>query len=126
MRLNDDKIKRDMMGEIAIEECPRIFRSMAENIIKMLNVNKPPSYNTMAELDKRLTLMYWDVFDNINLHIAHLGDFEEWYVAAATSPDHISRARRWLVENRYLIIKTDVAERAQGAGDQWKGAVKQR
>ena len=90
----------------------------------MLNVERAPAYETMTELDKRLTLMYWEYTDNLNLYHTNLGDFETWYVNRATSPDLISRARRWLVENRYLIIKTSVADNAQRSGDQWKGAMK--
>ncbi len=128
MRLNDDKVTHDMLGAIIIEECPKVFRATAENIIRMLNVTKAPDYNSMTELDKRLTVMYWETFDDISAYMAQrageYGVFEEWYVNRATSPDLISRARRWLVENRYVIIKTSVAERAQEAGEKWKGAVK--
>lgn len=123
MRLNDQKLKYDMMGELVIEECPGPLREAAQNLCRILNVATPAGYNTMTELDKRLTLMYWESIENLNLHITHLGEFEEWYVKRATNPDLITRARRWLVENRYIIVKPSVAEHAQAAGDRWKGAV---
>ena len=130
MRLNDDKIKQDMMNEIVITECPKVFKAVAENILKLLNVTKPPDYNSMTELDKRLTVMYWENFDNLAFYgdglysaIKFTTEFEDWYVKQATSPDLISRARRWLAENRYIIIKTSVAEHAQEAGEKWRGAV---
>ncbi|MAH47701.1 hypothetical protein CMI37_17910 [Candidatus Pacearchaeota archaeon] len=122
MRLNDQKLKYDMLGDLVIDECPGPLKEVAQNLCRMLNVTKAPDYNTMTELDKRLTLMFWEGIENLNLYHANLGEFEEWYVKRATNPDLISRARRWLVENRYIIVKPTVAENAQAAGDRWKGA----
>lgn len=131
MRLNDDKIKRDMLGEIPLPDCPSAIRKEAELILRMLYTHSGDiSYNTMTELDKRLVAMYWVEFDDLNFYsisspIKSIGEFQEWYVKKATSPDLISRARRWLVENRYIIVKTSVAERAQEAGDKWGKGMKQ-
>ncbi len=90
MRLNDQKIKYDMLGEVTIEECPKVLRSTAENILKMLNATKAPDYNTMSELDKRLTLMYWFEFDGLLFRYQDsttqsARGFEDWYVDHATS-----------------------------------------
>lgn len=124
MILNDDKIKKDMFNEIVLADCPELFKSVAENIIRILNITKSPSYNKMSELDKKLTLMYWEEIDSLSLYNTNLGDFEQWYVDRATNPDIISRARRWLVENRYIIVKTDVAVAARESSEKWRNKVK--
>jgi hypothetical protein len=126
MRLNDDKLElsKDIFGDLVLQDCPPFFKTVAENIIRSLNVGKligTDEYNTISELDRLLTIDYWRDFDGLpgKFDIEY---FREWYMKA-TNPDLISRARRWLVENRYIILPTAIAERAQNAEESWRGSV---
>jgi len=124
MRLNDDKLDlaRDLFNELVLTDCPAVFKTEAENIIRMLNVGVLISdYQTVTELDRMLTVDYWKQFDGLGK--ASFEDFREWYLKA-TNPDLISRARRWLVENRYIILPTAISERAQEAAGHFGRSVK--
>ena len=119
--------KMDMLDDIQIPSCPSPLRPTCEHIMDM--VTKPDfsigSYNTMTELDKRLTVMYWDTYDNLTMPRKYTcADFEEWYIEKATSADLISRARRWLSEHNYLLIKPDVVERAMEAEQKMRQSIK--
>jgi len=118
MRLNDQKLKFNMLGEVVVEESPPAIKIIVERLLNTLNVTKVGNYNKMTELDKLLTLLYWETYDGLNICL-NLDKFDKWYKEKATNPDLISRARRWLIENRYIIAKSSVTERAQQAGDNW-------
>ncbi|MAH45836.1 hypothetical protein CMI37_08395 [Candidatus Pacearchaeota archaeon] len=118
MRINDKKLKFNMLNEIAIEECPPSIKVIVERLLSALNVTKVGNYNKMTELDRLLTLLYWETYDGLNIYL-NLDKFDEWYKEKATNPDLISRARRWLIENRYIIAKSSATKWAQQAGDNW-------
>jgi len=125
MRLNDDKLdlSRDLFNELVLKECPAVFKTAAENIIRMLNVGVMyADYKTVSDLDRLLTVDYWREFDALPKKL-DIEEFREWYLKA-TTPDLISRARRWLVENRYLILPTAISERAQEAAGHFGRSVK--
>jgi hypothetical protein len=76
----------------------------------------------MTELDKNLMADYWFEFDDMKfILIIDMPDrWREWFVSKATPPELIRRARQWLVEHRYLILKEDVLSRAQNAGQKMR------
>ena len=110
----------DMLGEIKITNCPSQICAVAENIIMM--ATKPgysiSDYHTVTQLDKLLMVDYWKEYDGL------VGDFRDWFVRNATAPELIRRARQWLTEHNYLILKSDVAERAYEAGTKFSRAIK--
>lgn len=127
-RVHDERA--DMLGNIQIPNCqPTDLRKVAENIMNMVtkvgyNVG---DYNTMVKLDKLLTWDYWREYDD--LFCGHHNEIEErevkeWFVGKSTPEDLISRARRWLQSHNYLIIKSEVADRAHSAGEKFSQAVK--
>ena len=115
MNINIDKIRLDMLGDTPLEECPKSIRQVARNLL-VLARNEYFQYNTMTELDKQITVLYWAQFDTLD---AHLDNFKDWYIKIATYPEYIRRARQWLVEHKYIFVKGDVLERAQTAGSGW-------
>ena len=118
----------DMLDSIRIPNCPNQFKTIAENIMNM--ATKPGysvgDYHTMTELDKILMLDYWREFDNLPA----TDDKEDylfdkfWFIHKATAPELIRRARQWLSEHQYLILKPDVAERAYEAGEKFRKGIK--
>lgn len=114
--------RQDMMGLIQIPNCPSQFKVIAENIVNM--ATKPGysigDYNTMTELDKMLMWDYWREYDDLT----QLRDMKSWFIHEATAPDLITRARRWLAEHNYIIIKPDVSERAHEAEDKFSRAIR--
>lgn len=124
MKVNDDIIKRNMLEEITLEECPQPFRVVAQNILEMLTRESVGDYNRMDELDRRILVHYWERYDGLVPYLSSLAQFEGWFIKWATQPEIVRRARQWLVEHRFLIIKTDVAVRAQAAGESFRGAIR--
>ncbi len=108
--------RADLMGNIQIPNCPNELRVVAERLIGMVIALDyyVGDYNSVTELDKKLTVDYWRKYHNLETHIGSWEYFKEWYLDA-TEPDLISRSRRWLVDHNYLIIKEEVRERAQKA-----------
>jgi len=120
--------KTDMMGVIRVPNCPSEFRAVAENILSM--ATKPgyalSDYNTMTELDKNLMWDYWREFDGGKpvLNCDTIAQMREWFVKKATAPELIRRARQWLTEHQYLIVKETVAQNAQKAGQKFRQSVR--
>jgi hypothetical protein len=126
--------KQDMFQAIRVPNCPSEFRAVAENILAM--ATKPgyalSDYNTMTELDKTLMFDYWKEFDGMMTEVKnlvdpcpyHFGDFTKWFVKKATPPELIRRARQWLTEHNYLIVKEAVAQNAQKAGQKFRQSVR--
>lgn len=118
----------DMMGIIQIPNCPTQFRSIAENIVNM--ATRPGysvgDYNTMTELDKILMWDYWREFDGMKpvLNCDTIAGMKEWFIHKATAPELIRRARQWLVERNFLLVKPDVSERAYEASSKFGRAIK--
>ena len=132
MRINEEvETKwRDAFGEIHIPEtshCPNQIKKICENILTMytgLDGVCPTSYNTMSELDKMIMLDYWERYDNMNLYINNLGEFEQWFIKRATESELLRRSRQFLVEHRALLVKSEVKERADHANDNMRHSVK--
>lgn len=136
MELDVHKVKVLKMealdGEIHLTQCPPEFRGVAERIVIMLYA-KPlnDTYLTMTELDKKLTLRYWEEYDGLKGSDALTGVralntderleyFRNWFLSCATNPDVISRARRYLVSDaKLLIIPQNIAKHAKQAQDKW-------
>lgn len=116
LRVDLKMIRRDMFGDIELEDCPPEFRREAINILRVISDNPFWGYTRMNELDKKLTLLYWQHIDGLDI-----SDFRNWYVKLATVPDAISRARRWLIDplHGYLIVKPEVLQRAKDAERRW-------
>jgi len=123
--------KQDMFEGIRVPNCPSEFRVIAENILMM--ASKPGyavgDYNTMTELDKNLMVDYWHEYDGMKAllytmfpHTAN--GFKPWFIKHATAPELIRRARQWLTERNYLIVKTDVQKRALEAGSKYGRSIK--
>ncbi len=121
--------RMDMLDGIRIPNCPSQFKVIAENIMNM--ATKPGysvgDYNTMTELDKILIWDYWREFDGMKpvLNCDTVAGFKEWFIHKATAPELIRRARQWLSEHQYLILRQDVADRAYEAGNKFSRAIKQ-
>ncbi len=127
MRVNSRVLteKSDMFDGIQIPNCPSQFKSVAERLMMM--ATKPgysvPDYNTVSQLDRILTLHFWKEYDGLNDSISPK-DFENWFLSSSTSSDIITRARRWLVERNYLILKPDVQEYAMEASQKFRQSVR--
>jgi len=123
--------KQDIFQNIRVPNCPTEFRAVAENILSM--ATKPgyalSDYNTMTELDKNLMVDYWTEFDDMLRWVYPLPEepakyFKECFVKLATPPELIRRARQWLTEHNYLIVKETVAQNAQKAGQKFRQSVR--
>ena len=70
-------------------------------------------YNHMYQLDKLLCLAYWMKWDGLNKEtLIHMQDFQHWFLHKATPPDYITRARRWLRDNKLAIFPQHVVDAA--------------
>ncbi len=119
--------RTDMLDGIRIPNCPSQFKTIAENIMNMAAKlgYSIGDYHTMTELDKTLMLDYWRDYDGLMLPTSDLADgFCRWFVHKATAPELIRRARQWLSEHNYLILKAEVAERAYEAGERFSKSIK--
>jgi hypothetical protein len=130
--------KQDIFQNIRVPNCPSEFRAVAENILAM--ATKPgyalSDYNTMTELDKTLMWDYWVEYDGFIHTAAEIildknspdkvtsGGLRKWFIKKATPPELIRRARQWLTEHRYLIVKETVAQNAQKAGQKFRQSVR--
>jgi len=126
-RVHDEKT--DMFQAIRVPNCPSEFRAVAENILSM--ATKPgyalSDYNTMTELDKNLMWDYWFEFDALSSYgmlFDNNAEFKAWFVKKATPPELIRRARQWLTERNYLIVKPEVQKRAYEAGSKFSRSIK--
>lgn len=133
MRINSRVFdeKQDMFEGIRVPTCPSEFRVIAENILMM--ASKPGyavgDYNTMTELDKNLMADYWAEYDSMKALVFSMfphteNGFKPWFVKHATAPELIRRARQWLTEHNYLIVKETVAQNAQKAGQKFRQSVR--
>ena len=127
MRVNSRVLteKSDILGNIQIPNCPSQFRLVAENL--MMLATKPGyavgKYINITEMDKILTIDYWQEYDGLPpLGHGFLID-KEWFMKKSTPADLISRARRWLQEHNYLIIPEEIQLRASGASEKWRQSI---
>lgn len=123
MRINWKLVNYDMLEDIQIEKCPPMFRSTAENVIRIIAEMEPFSYNKMSQFDKHLVIAYWQR-DGLDKALKEPSDFRQWYITQATDPTLICRARRWLTEHNYLIPAKGMADRAQESSEKWRARVK--
>lgn len=72
-------------------------KKVKENILTILE-EFPETRNN----DKLLMLRYWELCDDVNLH----NEFEETFLASATSPESIRRARQ-LIQSKGLFLPTE-------------------
>jgi hypothetical protein len=91
------------------------IRTIAENILELIENTFFESYNTMSKLDKQLVYAYWIKIDG-EPNETHSEEYKDWFFNKCTNPEDISRARRWLLEHNFIIVKSDVAKNAQEAG----------
>jgi len=137
MRVNSRVLteKTDLLDGIRIPNCPTQFRYVAEQLMMLLT--KPGyatgDYNSVTELDKILTVDFWREYDgfmspeNEIMYPSREQAYQaarNWFINTATSPDLITRARRWLAEHNYVFIKESVAERAHEASGKFSKAVR--
>ena len=117
--------KTDLLGGIQIPNCPSQFKSVAEQLMMM--ITKPgysvPDYHNVSQLDKMLTLYYWQEYDGLTEALTQ-NDFVKWFLESATMPDTISRAIRWLSSHNYVFLKPDVQERATEASNKWRQSIR--
>lgn len=120
--------KQDIFQNIRVPNCPSEFRAVAENILMM--ATKPGysigDYHTMTELDKNLMWDYWREFDGGKpvLNCDTIAQMREWFIKKATAPELIRRARQWLTERNYLIVKPEVQKHAYEAGSKFRQSIK--
>jgi hypothetical protein len=128
MRVNSKVFteRSDMMGDIKIPNCqPKELCTVCERIMNMVTAldYSVGDYNSVTELDKLLTVDYWKTYDGLTLEQLESG-WRDWFVHKATEAEIISRARRWLVERNYLLLKPEIIERSQAASAKFSNAVK--
>lgn len=123
MKINWKLVNYDMLDDIQIPQCPSLFRSVAQNVIKVIAELEPFNYNRMSIFDKHLTIAYWK-WDGLDKALQDPADFRQWYLTQATDPTVICRARRWLVEKNYLIPPSGITDRAQESSEKWRVGVK--
>jgi hypothetical protein len=116
-----------MLDGIQIPNCqPKELRVVAEKIMSMVMAldYSLTDYNSVTELDKKITVDYWCKFDDLEQIIGRDGlSFTNWFIHKATEPELISRSMRWLISHNYLIIKDIVRERAVKASEHFSNAV---
>jgi len=124
VKINYDKVKRNLLGEITIPECPW-WHEVAENIMMMLDkmtqggkIPLPFDYENMDNFQKRLMVEYWHFYDGLDSAFKHYENisqyvvFREWFMQSATPPERIRRSSQWLVEHQYLELKIRVRSHA--------------
>lgn len=128
MRLNLTKIPPSLFGEVSLPQC-KFFREEAENIVTLFKTLQPFAYDSMGEFDKILIVEYWRHFDSLNgvlttriKTISEFVQFRDWFVKA-TNPEHIRRARQWLVENGILIPNQAILDKAQSRGEMVRAGI---
>ena len=92
------------------------LRKTAENILSIIESTYFESYNTMSNLDKQLIYAYWIKIDGEPNEV-RTDEYRDWFFDKCTVPEDIRRARQWLVEHNFIIVKSDVAKHAQEAGN---------
>jgi len=125
MKINWQLVDYDLLisGELTIPQCPTLFRTQAEGIIRIIAGMEPFDYSKISQFDKHLTIEYWRL-DGLDKALIEPSSFRDWYLMSATNPTLIERARRWLMEHNYLIAPRGIEERAQEAGKTWGTKIK--
>ena len=117
--LADQYKTRDLLGldeeKYRLEMCPSSIRKIAENILELIENTFFESYNTMSNLDKQLIYAYWIKIDGEPNEV-RTDEYRDWFFDKCTVPEDIRRARQWLVEHNFIIVKPDVLKHAQEAG----------
>lgn len=117
--LADQYKTRDLLGldeeKYRLEMCPTSIRKIAENILSLIESTYFESYYTMSNLDKQLIYAYWIKID-CEPNEVRTDEYRDWFFDKCTVPEDIRRARQWLVEHNFIIVKPDVLKHAQEAG----------
>jgi hypothetical protein len=117
--LADQYKTRDLLGldeeKYRLEMCPTSIRKIAENILSLIESTYFESYYTMSNLDKQLIYAYWIKIDGEPNEV-RTDEYRDWFFDKCTVPEDIRRARQWLVEHNFIIVKPDVLKHAQEAG----------
>lgn len=122
MFLNEELLRnaRDLQGDINLRDCPAPIKDCADKLLTLaISLAPLDSYETPSELDKKLCVLYWRFFDGLDQ--GTVVDFDRWFVEKATYPEHIRRARQWLVSAGYLRLRPGVASLGVEAGRCWRG-----
>jgi hypothetical protein len=114
--------RQDMFADLYVKNCPSQFEAVANKILNMVAAPgySAGDYHTMSQLDKKLMVDYWNLYDGLDMTVL----FRDWFVDHATEPELVRRSRQWLVEHNYLIIKETVREHASQAGDKFRASVR--
>jgi hypothetical protein len=114
--------RQDLFADLYVKNCPSQFEAVANKILNMVAAPgySAGDYHTMSQLDKKLMVDYWNLYDGLDMTVL----FRDWFVDHATSPELIRRSREWLVSHNYILIKSEVQENAIKAGDNFRRAVR--
>jgi hypothetical protein len=127
MKLNQDKITHNLLGEVSLPQCPR-FREEAENIITLLEKIDLFPYGSAGEFQKRIIVEYWFYFDSLENVFTQYPQhsrrivFKEWFMKA-TPPENIRRACQWLVENGIIALTPAVREKSLDRAEDIREAI---
>ena len=120
--------RTDMLDGIQIPNChPTELRKVAERIMNMVTALDYSvwDYNSVTELDKKITVDYWRKYDGLEEIIGRDGlSFCNWFIHEATEVSTVERAMRWLTSHNYLLIKPEVLQRAMAASNKFRQAVR--
>jgi hypothetical protein len=116
--------RMDMLDGIRVPNCPTQFRVIAENIMNLVSKLgfSIGNYNTMSELDRKIMLAYWREYDGLNE--SSLLNFDDWFIHKATSTELLRRSREFLASHNYILINSEVQERAILAGEKFRQSIK--
>lgn len=124
MRINWHLVNLDMLDEVQIKQCPSLFRTQAECIIRIVSKMEPFPYNKMSIFDKHLVLGYWKV-DGLDRALKEPDSFDQWFLTQATDSTTICRARRWLTEHNYLVPNKGASAISQETSEKWKSVIEE-
>ena len=124
MKINWKIVAHDLTGSVVIPCAPALLRAAAQHIIEIVERTPPIEYSSMSNLDKKLLYEYWKQIDGMEEALEAAREdpkhFYRWFLDAATSPETISRARRWLIEHNYIIISSRIGQQAIEAGQKYR------
>lgn len=131
MRVNPkvSEQRLDAFGNVKIPNCsPAELKNVAEKIMDMVMEldYSIGHYRSTGELARKLTVDYWNKYDNLNEVIGRdYLSFKNWYLHATKSAT-IERAERFLVSHNYLILPSEIVEEAYEKEENYRNAVKRK
>ena len=118
MKANEGMMRRDLMGDYDLSDCPSFWRREAATVIKVLSEFYPEGYweyDSMSEAQKVLMAIIWMRWDGITEATITPDNFLDWFKQRATDPTKIRRAQQWLRGRNYLLMKSTVIEDSHDA-----------